>query len=399
MLVGTLDTKGHEYAYLRERIREAGAEVTLVDAGVLGQPQVAADVSREEVAARRWRRSCRAACGRPIEVVPWRRWAAGRARCLSRLHADGRLQGAAAVGGSGNSSIAAAAMRDLPVGVPKLMVSTVASGDTRPYVGAKDITMMYSVVDIAGINQISARILSNAAGAIAGMAGAASPAPAPDRPLVGATMFGVTTPCVDARARAAGGARLRSARVPRHRHRRPGDGGAGDATASSPACWTSPPPSWPTSWSAASCRPARTGWRPRPSGYAAGGLARRARHGQLRAAPTRCPSVSRDRNALRAQPDGDADAHHARRRTRELGAGSPRKLNGAARPDRAVRPAGAASRRSTRRPAVPRPRGRRGPVRRAARGRRPRTVEVRELDADINDPAFADARWPTACTS
>jgi len=106
------------------------------------------------------------------------------------------LDGAAALGGSGNSSIAAAAMRGLPVGVPKLIVSTVASGDTRPYVGAVDVTMMYSVVDIAGINQISARILANAAGAIAGMAGASVPPRGDERPLIGATMFGVTTPAV-----------------------------------------------------------------------------------------------------------------------------------------------------------------------------------------------------------
>ena len=121
----------------------------------------------------------------------------GAAAVLARLHAEGRVDGVAAVGGSGNSSIAARAMRDLPVGVPKLIVSTVASGDTRPYVGAIDVTMMYSVVDISGINQISARILTNAAGAIAGMATArvARGAPA-SGPLVGATMFGVTTPCV-----------------------------------------------------------------------------------------------------------------------------------------------------------------------------------------------------------
>ena len=106
------------------------------------------------------------------------------------------MDGVAAIGGSGNSSIAARAMRELPVGVPKLIVSTVASGDTRPYVGAVDITMTYSVVDIAGINQISAQILTNAAGAIAGMATAAVPPATGERPLIGATMFGVTTPCV-----------------------------------------------------------------------------------------------------------------------------------------------------------------------------------------------------------
>jgi uncharacterized protein (UPF0261 family) len=195
VLVGTLDTKGHELDYMRDRVREAGAEVVLVDVGVLGEPQVTADVSREEVAeaagADHGALVAEADRGHAVEVM-----GRGAGAVLGRLLEEGRLQGAAAVGGSGNSSIAAAAMRDLPVGVPKLIVSTLASGDTRPYVGAKDVTMMYSVVDIAGINQISARILANAAGAIAGMAKASTPAAREARPLVGATMFGVTTPAV-----------------------------------------------------------------------------------------------------------------------------------------------------------------------------------------------------------
>jgi uncharacterized protein (UPF0261 family) len=195
VLVGTLDTKGVEYAYLRDRIRDAGVDVVLVDTGVLGEPQVAPDVTREEVAraagadhAELVRTGDR---GQAVEAM-----GRGAAAVLARLHAEGRLDGTAALGGSGGSSIAARAMRELPVGVPKLIVSTVASGDTRPYVGAVDITMTYSVVDIAGINQISARILANAAGAIAGMASASVPEGSGDRPLVGATMFGVTTPCV-----------------------------------------------------------------------------------------------------------------------------------------------------------------------------------------------------------
>jgi uncharacterized protein (UPF0261 family) len=195
VLVGTLDTKGHELEYMRDRVREAGAEVVLVDVGVLGEPQVTADVSREEVAeaagADHGALVAEADRGHAVEVM-----GRGAGAVLGRLFEEGRLQGAAAVGGSGNSSIAAAAIRDLPVGVPKLIVSTLASGDTRPYVGAKDVTMMYSVVDIAGINQISARILANAAGAIAGMAKASAPAAREARPLVGATMFGVTTPAV-----------------------------------------------------------------------------------------------------------------------------------------------------------------------------------------------------------
>jgi uncharacterized protein (UPF0261 family) len=195
VLLGTLDTKGREYGFLRERVRELGAEVILVDAGVLGEPEIEPDVSRAEVARAAGADHAELARagdrGAAVDVM-----GRGAAAVLERLHREGRLNGAASVGGSGNSSIAARAMRDLPVGVPKLIVSTVASGDTRPYVGAVDITMMYSVVDIEGINRFSARILTNAAGAIAGMAGVRPPAPEEERPLVGATMFGVTTPCV-----------------------------------------------------------------------------------------------------------------------------------------------------------------------------------------------------------
>src|SRR5437016_69799 len=121
--------------------------------------------------------------------------ARGAAEVVLRLHREGRLDAVAALGGSGGSAIATAAMRALPVGVPKLLVSTLASGDTRPYVGAVDVTMMYSVVDISGVNSVSARIMSNAAAAIAGMVGATVPE-LEEKPLVGATMFGVTTPCV-----------------------------------------------------------------------------------------------------------------------------------------------------------------------------------------------------------
>jgi len=194
VLVGTLDTKGREYAFLRDQVRERGVDCLLVDAGVF-EPQVEPDVPRQEVAAAAGAdvRELASAGDRGAAVEAMAR---GAAEVVRRLHAQGRLDGLAAVGGSGNSSIAGIAARALPVGVPKLIVSTVASGDTRPYVGASDVTMTYSVVDIAGINQISARILANAAGAIAGMATAPLP-PLPDaKPLVTASMFGVTTPCV-----------------------------------------------------------------------------------------------------------------------------------------------------------------------------------------------------------
>lgn len=197
VLLGTLDTKGDEYAFLRERIREQGCDAVMVDAGVLGEPRIPADVGRAEVAR---------AAGSSIEqlIAAGDRGAAietmakGATVIARQLYEAGRLDGIIALGGSGGSSVATYAMRALPIGVPKLMVSTLASGDTRPYVGESDIDMVYSVVDIAGINRISERVIGNAAAAIAGMAKAsASFTPsATTKPLVGATMFGVTTPCV-----------------------------------------------------------------------------------------------------------------------------------------------------------------------------------------------------------
>ncbi len=194
VLLGTLDTKGKEYDYLRARVREQGVDVVLVDAGVF-EPLAEADVSQEEVAAAAGVQlaALREAADRGAAVDAMGR---GAAEVVRRLHEEGRLDGILTVGGSGNSSIGAQAMRGLPVGVPKLIVSTVASGDTRPYVGATDVSMTYSVVDISGLNRISERILSNAAGAIAGMAKVAVAEHVDGRPLVGATMFGVTTPCV-----------------------------------------------------------------------------------------------------------------------------------------------------------------------------------------------------------
>jgi uncharacterized protein (UPF0261 family) len=194
VLLGTLDTKGREYDYLRDRLREQRVDVVLVDAGVF-EPLAKADVPQEEVAAAAGAdiAALRKAGDRGAAVDAMCR---GAAEIVARLHREGRLDGILAVGGSGNSSIAAAAMRVLPVGVPKLLVSTVASGDTRPYVGATDVSMTYSVVDISGLNRISERILSNAAGAIAGMAKVSVPESADVRPLIGATMFGVTTPAV-----------------------------------------------------------------------------------------------------------------------------------------------------------------------------------------------------------
>jgi uncharacterized protein (UPF0261 family) len=195
VLVGTLDTKGHEYDYVRERLRAHGVDTLLVDAGVLGEPQAKPDVTREEVARAAGAdvHALAAAGDRGAAVETMSR---GAAEIVTRLHGEGRLDGLLALGGSGGTAVATEAMRALPVGIPKLMVSTMASGDTRPYVGASDVTMTYSVVDISGINAVSARILANAAAAMAGMAEADPPVAAGKRPLVGATMFGVTTPSV-----------------------------------------------------------------------------------------------------------------------------------------------------------------------------------------------------------
>lgn len=200
LLLGTLDTKGLEYDYVRERIHARGHRTLLVDVGVLGEPGVAPDVTADDVARAGGSdlASLRAGGDRGHAVDTMQR---GACALLPVWHAEGRFHGVLALGGGGGTTIAAAAMRTLPVGVPKMMVSTMASGNTAPYVDVKDVTLMYSVVDIAGLNPLSRRILANAAGAICGMAEQASADAAdaaPSRPLVAATMFGVTTPCVTA---------------------------------------------------------------------------------------------------------------------------------------------------------------------------------------------------------
>lgn len=200
-LVGTLDTKGVEYAFVRDRLRAAGVDALVVDTGVLGEPAFAPDITRAEVAAAAGAdlAALVAAEDRGAAVTAM---AAGAARVLAGLHSEGRVDGALALGGTGGTSIAAEAFRQLPLGVPKLIVSTAASGDTRAYVGETDLVLFPSVTDVAGVNRLSARILTNAAAAICGMVTAPPPDSATaggggsDRPLVAASMFGVTTPCV-----------------------------------------------------------------------------------------------------------------------------------------------------------------------------------------------------------
>ena len=173
-LLGALDTKGVEYGFVKQCIEAKGHRTLVIDTGVLGAPRIAADVPREAVAA----------------------MARGVAALAPKLYSEGRFDGMLALGGGGGTSVACAAMRNLPLGVPKVMVSTVAGGDVSSYVGVKDIVMIPSIVDVAGINRISREVLARAAGAICGMVEAEVP-PGEDRPLVAASMFGNTTPCVE----------------------------------------------------------------------------------------------------------------------------------------------------------------------------------------------------------
>src|ERR1035441_3549747 len=200
LVVGSLDTKGAEIGFLRDRLRAAGLTPEVVDIGVLGPAMIAADVSREEIAA---------AGGESIAQLVV---AGDRGRAMAAMHKGlaawvcggreaGMPAGMLAIGGSAGTAVATAGMRELPIGVPKLMVSTMASGDVRPYVGTSDICMMYSVADFTGLNRLTTTILANAAHAMAGMCSfggrPAAADTAAERTLLAATMFGVTTPCVN----------------------------------------------------------------------------------------------------------------------------------------------------------------------------------------------------------
>ncbi len=193
-LLGTMDTKGTEHGFVADQIRARGHRTLVIDLGTDGPPQLAPDITREEVAtaagvdlaalvARHDRGEAVAAMSKAAPII------------LSKLFAEGRIDGILSLGGGGGTAIATAGMRALPLGFPKLMVSTLASGHTAQYVGVKDIVMMPSIVDVAGLNRISRQILTRAAGAICGMVEAQPPA-AQDKPVIVASMFGNTTECV-----------------------------------------------------------------------------------------------------------------------------------------------------------------------------------------------------------
>jgi uncharacterized protein (UPF0261 family) len=195
-IVGTLDTKGEEVLFLKQRLSALGARVLVIDVGVLDEPSFQPDVTRREIAA---------AAGTRLEDLVGDR---DRGQAIQVMEAGltawlrsrrTAIGGVLAIGGSAGTTIATAGMRELPIGVPKLMVSTLASGNTRPYVGISDIAMLYPVADFTGLNHLTRSILTNAANAIAGMCCLALPGAAheTERPVLGATMFGVTTLCVN----------------------------------------------------------------------------------------------------------------------------------------------------------------------------------------------------------
>jgi len=195
VIVGTLDTKGEEIGFARDVLSSQGVDVHVIDTGVMGEPEIDPETTAIEVAE---------AAGTTLEHLreeaergeAMEAMGDGAAAIAQRMHDDGKLDGVLGLGGSGNTSIATTAMRALPVGVPKVMVSTMASGDTEPYVGAKDVMMLYSVADIEGLNQLSRQVIANAALAMVGMVTNEPDVSVEDRPTIGITMFGVTTPCV-----------------------------------------------------------------------------------------------------------------------------------------------------------------------------------------------------------
>lgn len=196
VLVGALDTKGKEFAFVKELIENEGLKTLVVDFGVMGAASFPPDVTREEVARRGGGNLAELTSGqhkdRAMQVM-----AAGLREVVRELYKNGRLDGILGMGGSGGTSIATTAMRALPVGVPKVMVSTVGGGDVSAYAGTSDITFIPSIVDVSGINRISRVIYANAAGAITGMVKVPKPAVQDEKPLIAASMFGNTTKCVD----------------------------------------------------------------------------------------------------------------------------------------------------------------------------------------------------------
>lgn len=199
-IIGTLDTKGHEVGYIRDLIRARGHQTQVIDPGVLGKPALDADFSREQVARAGGAELADLIAagdkGRAIQTM-----IDGTRAIVIRLYAEGTLGGVISVGGGQGTAIGTTAMQALPIGVPKVMVSTIASGQNvfEPYVGTTDVTLMHSVADILGVNAVTRKVFGNAAAAVAAMAEVSEGGRAgeeSDRVVLGATMLGLTTPCV-----------------------------------------------------------------------------------------------------------------------------------------------------------------------------------------------------------
>jgi uncharacterized protein (UPF0261 family) len=192
VVMATLDTKGIEAQYLAEQIHQLGHQPLLIDTGVVGTPMTKADITREEVAD---------AGGMTLAKLlenPARQnaapiMAAGATHIVTRLAAEGKIQGVVSMGGTQGTTLSTKVMRALPYGFPKVMVSTIASGNVAPWVDIKDITMMFSVTDILGLNPVMRKILANAAGAVCGMASVEMEIEQGARPLVAVTTVGITT--------------------------------------------------------------------------------------------------------------------------------------------------------------------------------------------------------------
>mgnify|MGYP001135621336 CR=1 FL=1 len=196
VIVGALDTKGQEFKFVKDLIEKEGLDTLVVDFGVLGKPGFKPDISRDEVAKKGGHEISEFADGGHKDDA-MKTMAKGLKETVTQLYEDGKLDGIIGMGGSGGTSITTTAMRALPVGVPKVMVSTMGGGDVSPFAGTKDITFMPSIVDVSGINSISSNIYANAAGAITGMVKTEKPDTGEEKPLITASMFGNTTTAVD----------------------------------------------------------------------------------------------------------------------------------------------------------------------------------------------------------
>lgn len=194
-IIGALDTKGDDFAFVKTAVTTRGYRAIVINTGIVGEPPFAPDIAAADVAEAGGRSLAslreEADRGTAVDVMT-----KGIAVIVKNLFLEGQIDGVLGMGGSAGTVIATSGMRELPVGFPKVMVSTLAAGDTAAYVGTKDIVLVPSVVDVAGVNRISATIYANAVGALSGMVETAVP-DITEKPLIAASMFGNTTELVD----------------------------------------------------------------------------------------------------------------------------------------------------------------------------------------------------------